>query len=196
MDKTIQDLTDKIYKEGVEKGNAEAQRIIDEAHAREQQIVGEARKEADKIVADARKQAADLKKNTQAELKLFTGQAFEALKTEIANLLTSKLSADAVTSATSDQEFMQKIILTIVQEWSKNEELTIRVQDAEALRKYFEKSARALLDKGVKIEQVNGIKTAFEIVPADGSYKVSFGDEEFINYFKEFLRPQLIEMLF
>ena len=196
MDKTIQDLTDKIYKEGVEKGNAEAQRIIDEAHARQQQIVGEARKEADKIVADARKQAADLKKNTQAELKLFTGQAFEALKTEIANLLTSKLSADAVTSATSDQEFMQKIILTIVQEWSKNEELTIRVQDAEALRKYFEKNAKVLLDKGVKIEQVNGIKTAFEIVPADGSYKVSFGDEEFINYFKEFLRPQLIEMLF
>lgn len=196
MDKTIQDLTDKIYKEGVEKGNAEAQRIIDEAKTREQQMIEEARKEADKIIADAQKKSADLRKNTQAELKLFTGQALEALKTEIANLLTTKLSAQAVATATSDKEFMQKVILTIVQEWAKDEKLTVRTQDAEELRKYFEKNARELLDKGVKIEQVNGIGTAFEIVPADGSYKVTFGDEEFVNYFKEFLRPQLIEMLF
>ena len=28
------------------------------------------------------------------------------------------------------------------------------------------------------------------------SYKVNFGEEEFMNYFKEFLRPQLVEMLF
>ena len=34
------------------------------------------------------------------------------------------------------------------------------------------------------------------IMPSDGSYKVSFGEEEFIEYFKEFLRPQLIEALF
>ena len=53
-----------------------------------------------------------------------------------------------------------------------------------------------LLDKGVKIEQVNGIKTLFSVSPADGSYKVNFGEEEFMNYFKEFLRPQLVEMLF
>jgi V/A-type H+-transporting ATPase subunit E len=48
----------------------------------------------------------------------------------------------------------------------------------------------------VKIEQVNGKKALFTIQPADGSYKVNFGEEEFVNYFKEFLRPQLIEMLF
>ena len=53
-----------------------------------------------------------------------------------------------------------------------------------------------MLDKGVKIEQVNGIKTLFSVSPADGSYKVNFGEEEFMNYFKEFLRPQLVEMLF
>ena len=56
--------------------------------------------------------------------------------------------------------------------------------------------AKALLDKGVKIEQVNGNKTLFTVSPADGSYKVNFGEEEFMNYFKEFLRPQLVEMLF
>ena len=42
----------------------------------------------------------------------------------------------------------------------------------------------------------NGIKTLFTVSPADGSYKVNFGEEEFMNYFKAFLRPQLVEMLF
>ena len=46
----------------------------------------------------------------------------------------------------------------------------------------------------MKIEQVNGIKTLFTVSPADGSYKVNFGEEEFMNYFKAFLRPQLVEI--
>ena len=53
-----------------------------------------------------------------------------------------------------------------------------------------------LLDKGVKITQVNGRQTAFSILPADGSYKVNFGAEEFENWFKSILRPQLVETLF
>ena len=51
-------------------------------------------------------------------------------------------------------------------------------------------------DKGVKIENVNGSKMFFTISPADGSFKVNFGEEEFENYFKDFLRPQLVQMLF
>ena len=39
-------------------------------------------------------------------------------------------------------------------------------------------------------------KASFSIIPADGSYKVTFGEDEFIEFFKEFLRPQLVEMLF
>ena len=41
MDTKIQELTDKIYKEGVEKGNEEAGRIIADANAQKQAIVSE-----------------------------------------------------------------------------------------------------------------------------------------------------------
>ncbi len=77
-----------------------------------------------------------------------------------------------------------------------NEPIVISTADAEGLKKYFAAKAKELLDKGVKIEQVNGTKHFSRISPADGSYKVNFGEEEFMNYFKEFLRPQLVEMLF
>jgi V/A-type H+-transporting ATPase subunit E len=55
---------------------------------------------------------------------------------------------------------------------------------------------KELLDKGVKITEVKKMAAEFAIMPADGSYKVTFGDAEFEAYFKAFLRPKLVEMLF
>lgn len=55
MENKIQELTDKIYREGVEKGNEEAQRLIGEAQKEAQKLLEEARKQADSIVADAQR---------------------------------------------------------------------------------------------------------------------------------------------
>lgn len=196
MENKIQELTDKIYREGVEKGNAEAQRLVSEAQKEAQQMIEAARKEAEAILAEARKSADEMKENTQSELKLFAGQALNALKTEVTNLLTNETVTEAVKGFTANKDYLNKFIVALAIRWSANEPIVISVQDADALTKYFTANAKTLLDKGVKIEQVNGIKTLFFIAPADGSYKVNFGEEEFENYFKEFLRPQLVKMLF
>ena len=196
MDTKIQELTDKIYREGVEKGNEEAGRIITGAKEKEESIINEADNKAKQIIAEAEKQASELKKNTEAELRLFASQALEALKSEVANLVSDKVVFNNVKAATVDVAFMQKTILETAKEWAKSENITIGAVYTKALTDYFAANAKELLNKGVKIEQVNGKKTSFTLAPADGSYKISFGDEEFIAYFKEFLRPQLIEMLF
>jgi len=196
MDTKIQELTDKIYKEGVEKGNEEANKIIAGAKEREDSIIREAENKAVQILAEAEKKASELKKNTEAELRLFTSQAIEALKSEVANLVTDRLATNSVKAATADAAFMQKAILEAAKGWAKNENSTIQAADAKALMDYFEANAKDLLDKGLKIEQVNGRNASFTLAPADGAYKISFGEDEFIAYFKEFLRPQLIEMLF
>ena len=46
MDTKIQELTEKIYQEGVEKGNEEAARIIAEAEARKKVLIEEAEAKA------------------------------------------------------------------------------------------------------------------------------------------------------
>lgn len=196
MGNNIQELTDKIYREGVEKGNAEAQRLVSEAQQEAQKLIADAQKEAESIIANARKSADELTENTKSELKLFAKQAVNALKTEVANLLTDQTVTDAVKGFTADKEFLNKFILSLAVQWAEKEDIVISVADAETLKKYFSTNAKALLDKGVRIEEVNGVKSLFSISPADGSYKVTFGEEEFENYFKEFLRPQLVEMLF
>lgn len=196
MDTKIQELTDKIYREGVEKGNEEANRIIAGAKEKEAALMQEAENKAAQLIAEAEKKAAELKKNTEAELRLFASQAVEALKSEVANLISDKIVTDNVKAAVADSVFMQKVMLEVAREWTKNEAVTIQAPDAKALTDYFEANAKELLNKGVRIEQVNGKKTSFTLAPADGAYKISFGEEELVAYFKEFLRPQLIEMLF
>ena len=108
MDTKIQELTDKIYKEGVEKGNEEAGRIIADANAQKQAILTEAEAEAKRIVAQAEKQAAELKKNTEAELKLFATQSVEALKSEVVNLITGKITSSNVKAIVSDTALCRK----------------------------------------------------------------------------------------
>ena len=196
MENKIQELTDKIYREGVEKGNEEAQRLVSNAREEAAKILEEARKEAEAIMANARKAAAETAENTQSEIKLFAGQAVNALKTEVASLLTNQVVSEAVKGFVADKDYLNKFIVSLAGQWVANEPIVISTADAEGLKKYFAANAKAVLDKGVKIEQVNGNKTLFTISPADGSYKVNFGEEEFENYFKDFLRPQLVEMLF
>ena len=192
----ISELTDKIYAEGVEKGNAEAKQIVAKANEQAEEIVAKANAKAKAIVDAAQTQAADLDKKTRAELKLYAEQSVNAVKTEIVNLLADKIAADSVKAATADAKFMQGLIAKLAEQMVKNGEVLIETKDAEALKKYFTANAKGLLEKGVKISEVKGIKTEFTIQPAKGGYKLAFGDAEFIAYFKEMLRPQLVEMLF
>lgn len=196
MENKIQELADKIYQEGVEKGNEEARKLVREAQEEAKQIVDNARKEADAIIVKARKESDELSENTKSELKLFARQSVNALKSEVASLLVDEVVTKAVKDFTGDTDFLNRFIVELATKWSANEPIVISTADAESLKKYFAVKAKGVLDKGVKIEQVNGRKTLFSISPADASYKVNFGEEEFENYFKAFLRPQLVEMLF
>jgi len=195
MENKVQEITEKIYREGVEKGEAEARKIIEAAEAEKSSLLKKAQQEADKIVADAKKAADELNAHTHSELQLYAGRAAEALKSEIANLVTGSV-VDAAVKETVNGEWLQNLMLSLATDWVTKENVVIQAADAAALTQFFANRAKNLLDKGVKIEQVNGKPTEFVVMPDDRSYKVQFGEEEFAAYFKDFLRPQLVEMLF
>ena len=195
MENKIKELTEKIFNEGVEKGKNEATRLIEEAQKKAEAIVNEARENAAAIVAQAQKDAEEINANTRSELKLFGAQAVGALKSETANIVTDTIVKNAVKEALAG-DALKNILVKIAERWSADEPLVISTSEAEELKAYFAAKAKELLDKGVKIEQVNGLKTSFSIAPADGSYKVNFGEAEFEAFLKSFLRPQIVELLF
>lgn len=196
MDSKLQELTEKIYSEGVERGKQQAAEIVRKAEEEARSIVEKAKADAEAIMADARKRATELDHNTRSELKLFTQQAVNGLKTDITNLITNRITENAVKSATSDTAFMQGIIRMIAENWVKDGNVAIETAKADELTRFFQANAADLLNNGVKIVSTKDDSTSFTISPENGGFKVTIGDDELMAYFKEFVRPKLIELLF
>lgn len=196
MDSKIREITEKIFQEGVEKGNQKADEIITGAQEKRDTLLRDAQQEADRIVQEATKKAEEIRKNTEAELKLYTAQTIEALKATIADTLTGSIVESNIKAAAADADTMKSFLAKIIGNWTPGEALVIETQEAQALQAYFEAHAKHLLDRGITIKEVNNTPTEFTIRPQDGSYKIVFGQETLVDFFKSFLRPQLIQKLF
>lgn len=192
----LKELTSTLYTEGVEKGKKEAAEILNEANDKAAAIVAKANQEAAAIVSQAEAKAHELDANTRSELKMYAAQAVQALKTELTDLITGTIVKENIKAATADPTFLQGVVAKMAAEMAKEGDVIICAKDAEALKKYFAANAKAHLDKGVKIEEVKGIKTDFAIQNVKGGYKLAFGEAELEAYFKEFLREDLIKLLF
>jgi len=202
MENKLQELTQKLYNEGVEKANAEAEKILAEAKSEAEKLKQNAKKEAEKIVADAEQKSAEIKKNVDAELSLATKQSIRTVKQQITDMIVSKVIDEPVKKALDDAKFVKEIIQAVVKNWNPkgNETIDLSVLLPADLEKEFAKLFTAKtgqeLNANLELTFSDSIKGGFKIGPADGSYKISFSDDDFENFFKTYLRPKTIEMLY
>ena len=92
----LQELTQKLYNEGLEKGRSEAERILAEAKAEAAKIVAEAKAEADAIAKAAEAKAEDIAKNAMTEITLAGRQALSKIKSELAEAIIMKSTGEAI----------------------------------------------------------------------------------------------------
>lgn len=198
MNDKIQALAEKIYKDGVEKATGEADRIIASAEAKKEEILSEARSEADAILKKANDSAQKTKERTDGEIQMSLNSAREALETEITDILTSQAVTKGVDEALATPDKLYNIIVKMSEEMIRQNGNGIKIStaDSEELTAYFKEKAADLLEKGVEITHVQGTPATFQIAPKTGDYKLSISKEAFVNYFKEFLRPNLRALLF
>ncbi len=196
MDAKIQELTEKIYNEGVKQGQVEADRLIAEAEARAKKIEADATARAEEIIKSAEHRSSELKKNTESELRLYTAQLIDSLKSSISNQIQGEVAKNSVQELSSDPSFVREFILKLAERFDLTRGIEISTADAEGLQAYFTSHAKSLLESGVSIRSVAGKPTDFTVAPKDGSFKVQFGEAEFIELFKSFLRPEMNRMLF
>lgn len=202
MQKKLQELTDKLYQEGIDKAKEEADKIVKDAKKEADDLLKKAKKDAEKIKQDAEKSAEETQNNSLNELKLASRQALSELKQQIANLIEVKAIEPKTKDAFNDKEFTKDVILTIVKNWDPKDESQVDLKvllpekKQKDFEKYFKSEAKKLLDDGLEVEFTDAVKGGFRIGPKDGGYLISFTDKDFENFFKTYLRPRLIEMLY
>ena len=202
MDDKIRELTDKLLKDGVEKGEAEAARIVAEAQKKAAAITAEAQRNSDAVFAKARADAEEFRRKTEAELRLSAAQAMSAFKQALVSAVTAKVSQESVGASLADPATVTGFVGSIIENCRKTEGQNVdRIcLLPEARRSEFEAAARNALSQalaqGLEIRFSDRIKGGFRIGPKDGSFVVSLTDEDFTSFFQAYLRPRAKTFLF
>jgi V/A-type H+-transporting ATPase subunit E len=202
MDNKLEQLTQKLYEEGLSKGRSEGDKMIAEAEARAKKIASEAQAEAAEIIKKAQREAEDLRKNTITELSLAGRQVVGKLKDEIATMIVAKSIKSGVTEAGIDPAFIKEILLAVAKNWNgaSSEKVTLSALLPETKQKEldaaFEKSAKELLSEGIEVGYSRDVKTGFKVGAKDGGYYISFSDADFETLLGGYLRERVSKILY
>jgi V/A-type H+-transporting ATPase subunit E len=200
MQNKLQELTDKLYNEGLSKGKQEGEEILAKAKVQAEEIIAKAKAEAEAIVTAAKKEADDLKTKVQGDLKMTAGQSIAATKKDIETLVVTKMTAEETSKALTSAEFVKEVILAVAKGFNTEEPVDLEVILPEKLKAELEPFVAGELAKalkgGVEASFTKKIAGGFTIGPKDGGYFISFTEETFNALISEYLRPATKKILF
>ena len=200
MQNKLQELTDKLYNEGLSKGKQEGEEILAKAKVQAEEIIAKAKAEAEAIVTAAKKEAEDLKTKVQGDLKMAAGQSIAATKKDIETLVVTKMTAEETSKALTSAEFVKEVILAVAKGFTTEEPVDLEVILPEKLKAELEPFVAGELAKalkgGVEASFTKKIAGGFTIGPKDGGYFISFTEETFNALISEYLRPATKKILF
>lgn len=200
MSNKLQELTDKLYNEGLSKGKEEGERILSQAKAEAEAIVAKAREEAEAIVAGAEKKAADLKSKSESDVKMAAMQCIQATKRDIENLLVDKACKEQISQATAKPEFVKELIKSVAAAFSASEgkdlSLILPASLQAELEPWVAGELKNSLSAQISASFSKKVAGGFTIGPADGSWFISFTDETFQELISEYMRPVTRKLLF
>ncbi len=197
----LQELTQKLYSDGLERGRAEADRLVAEAKEAAAKILADAKAEAEAIVKGAEDRAEDVAKNAMTEISLAGRQALTKIKAELAEAVIMKTTGAAVKAATMDAAFVKDMLLAMANNWTASTvDVSLKALLPEEKRAeldaVMQSSAAELAKAGIEVGYTKDIKTGFKLGEKDGGYYIAFTDESFDALLKEYLREKVSNILF
>ncbi|MDR1318041.1 MAG: V-type ATP synthase subunit E [Treponema sp.] len=197
MDIQVQELIDKIKKDGIETASGEAARLTREAEAEAKRIVEAANKEAEAIIARGKADAERSEKAGVAALEQASRNLVLAFKGEIQSLL-DKIIAQAV-SASYGEETLRSALPELIKSWAVkgSDSLAIVLPEAELnkLRGFFDDKLAEELKKGLELKSDRNLGAGFRIANRDGSAYYDFSADSVAELLSAYLNPRLGEIL-
>ncbi|MBO7278740.1 MAG: hypothetical protein J6U70_03975 [Bacteroidales bacterium] len=201
MQNKLQELTDKLYNEGLSKGKQEAEDLKAKARKEAAAIVEKAREEAEALLAQARKDAEELRKKAETDIRMASAQTVASIKQGVETMITTRTIAEPAKAALAAPEFIQELVKTIVAAFrADSEALDLTVILPANLQKELEEFAKAqtaaAMQGGLEVRFSKQIGNGFKIGPKNGGYLISFTGDDFEQLFADYLRPATRKLLF
>ncbi len=201
MENKIRQLTDKLYEEGLIKGKNEAEKLLSDAKAQADKIVADAQAQSDAILAKAASRDQELSQTTLKDVQIAAQRIIAQTKESVINTLSAVAVSGELQSEFSNSSFVGSLVSEIVENWSKqNPSAAITLTVPENKREEFDKFIAAKTFENLKAELTiksdSRVLSGFRIASSDSGFYVSFSDEQFNNFFKEYLRERISEIVF
>ena len=202
MQNKLQELTDKLYQEGLSKGKQEGHELLEKAKKEADVLLRNARIQADGLIEEAKKVIAEQYANAQNELKMAAQQSVAKLKLEVESLIVTKAIQTPIHQAVSDVDFIKTVIKTTIEAFDPksgvNPSLTLLLPASKQkeLEEFFKTQLDKKLSENLTLIFDHKQKTGFTIASKEGGYQLRFSDVDFEALFAEYLRPKTKALLF
>lgn len=198
MDVQVQELIDKIKKDGVGVAEASAASIIADAEKRAEAIIAEAEKKAEEAEKKAKAEAARLEK---ASIDAITQAARNSILS-FRDSINAELSAivNAETEKSYNADMLKTLIPDVVKAWVANTEaesvaVLLAEKDLKKLSSGFTSALKAELAKGLELKADGSLESGFRIGSKDGSAFYDFSAESVAELFSAYLNPKTAQIM-
>jgi len=198
MEIQLQELLDKIKKDGIQSASAEAAHLKAEAQAEAARIIAAAQKEAADIVSQGKADAERFEKAGIAALEQASRNLILAFKGEIQGLL-DKIVAQASASAYGE-DTLKAALPDVLKAWASktgSDSFDVLLPEGELakLQSWFNDKLVSELKKGVEIKPIRNMGAGFRVSDKDGSAYYDFSAESVAQLLSAYLNPRLAEIL-
>ena len=188
MSEDLQSLLEKINRDGVEKAQAESDRIIAEAKARAASIVKEANEAAAAAKAGAEKAAQDYQARAAETVKQAARDTLIEVKDAVTALL-EKLLAQNVDKALADEKTATGLVADAIKGLTGSVEIAAPAKLASALK------AQLAAQSNIKVVLDETLDTGFAVKLDGGRIEHAFTGEVIAGELAKRLRPDLAKLL-
>ncbi|MDO5774454.1 MAG: V-type ATP synthase subunit E [Spirochaetales bacterium] len=198
MDIQLQELIEKIKKDGVSSAEAAARKIVADAEKKAASIVSDAEVKADSIIKTAKAETERMEKASEDAI----AQAGRNLIISFRDGINKELSAivNSETEKAMDKDLLKKLIPETVKAWSANPDaddvsVLLPAKDLKALETSLKTALKAKISKGLVIKSDASLSAGFRIGSKNGSAFYDFSAEEVAALFSAYLNPKTTEIM-
>ncbi|MBN2102715.1 hypothetical protein JW835_01600 [bacterium] len=195
MDVKIENIIEKLRKEGVEGAQKESDNILAKAKQQAEDIVAKAEKEAEKIVGNAKREANAFQENSKLAIQQAARDGELLLKERIRFLFDQVFKAEVDEAMKPD--FIQTLIIKLTEHWRKSEEVEVTISEAEQrqLEKHFLNGLKKIIKNEITLKASPNFTHGFRIGLKGEDVYYDFSDESIAEMLRAALNPRLKEIL-
>ncbi len=198
MDVQLQDLIEKIKKDGVEAADKSASEKIAQAKAEAEKIIANAKEEADKIIKAAKDEPARMEKASEDAIRQAGRNLILSFRESVEKELSAIMTAE--TAKSYSPKLLENLIPETVKAWTKNTDASdvsvlLNEKDLNELEQNLGAALKDEISNGLTLKADNSIENGFRIGVKDGAAYYDFSAEAVADLFSAYLNPKVASIM-